>query len=359
MNKQNRAILSSAIALLSLGLAYVPLPGVNQTIVVVSGSELEEPLAKIETLFEEQNPNIDVQIKIQGSQDLVNNYIDDKNDFTPTVLIPASGEIIAELRQRWQGQNQTSPFSKPPQPIAKTFLVGIAWVKRGNVLFPQGNFDWERLELAMEAGNWDKIGGPSQWGSFDFMMTDPNRSNSGQLTLSLWTASKGNNLSNPKVVSLFKTVKSGVYQPPRSTDILLQEFIARGPNDADVATVYESIALYRWQQAGANQGKPYQIYYLDPTVETIATAAIVQRNVSKPEAKAGSKFVDFLREKEQQEIFIQYGFRPIQENIDLKSVYNSPWNQNIPGAALNPSVTIKPAPKEQEISEIQKLWQRN
>ncbi|WAN69895.1 hypothetical protein BJP36_38035 [Moorena producens JHB] len=36
-----------------------------------------------------------------------------------------------------------------------------------------------------------------------------------------------------------------VYQPPYSTDILLQEFIAYGSHDPDVATVYQSIALHR------------------------------------------------------------------------------------------------------------------
>lgn len=137
MNKQNRAIISSAIALLSLGLAYFPLPGVNQTIVVVSGSELEEPLAKIEPLFEAQNPNIDVQIKIQGSQDLVNNYIDDKNDFTPTVLIPASGEIIAELKQRWQGQNQTSPSLNLPNPLRKPSWWVLPGQKEVKSSFPR------------------------------------------------------------------------------------------------------------------------------------------------------------------------------------------------------------------------------
>ena len=359
MNKQNKAIVSGAIALFSLGLAYAPLPGVNQTIFVVSGSELAEPLELIEDLFEEQNPNLEIEIKIQGSQDLVNNYIDDKNDFKPTVLIPASGEILTELSQRWQAQNQTQPFSQTPQPIAKTFLVGIAWPERGNTLFPQGNFSWERVEKAIELSNWDKIGGKSNWGSFDFVMTDPNRSNSGQLTLSLWADSKSKNLADAKIASLVKTVKNHLYQPPRSTDILLQEFIARGPNDADVATVYESIALYRWQQAGANQGKPYQIYYLNPTVETVATAAIVGRDVSKKEAQAGSKFIDFLQQKEQQEIFIQYGFRPVKDKIDLKSVPNSPWNENIPGAEIKPKVSIKPAPKKEEIGELQKLWQRN
>ncbi|MEO1300418.1 MAG: ABC transporter substrate-binding protein, partial [Cyanobacteria bacterium J06636_16] len=97
MKQGSRMAISAAIALASLGLAYVPLPGVSKTITVVSGSELQEPLAVLEQRFEEANPNIDLNIEIQGSQDIVNNYVDDRNDFTPTVLIPANGQLLDEL----------------------------------------------------------------------------------------------------------------------------------------------------------------------------------------------------------------------------------------------------------------------
>jgi hypothetical protein len=43
-------------------------------------------------------------------------------------------------------------------------------------------------------------------------------------------------------------IKRSEYQPARSSDILLQEFVAKGVNEADIATDYESIALSRWGQ---------------------------------------------------------------------------------------------------------------
>ena len=360
--RQKRVATSVILAVAALGLAYAPIPGLEQKIVVVSGTELAEPLQQLEAKFEQKYPNINLELKFQGSQDMVNNFIDDKNDFKPTVLIPASQELLEELSQRWQTQNNTKPFYQPPQAIAKTFLVGIAWPERGQVLFPDGRFSFKRVEEAMNAGSWDRIGGETNWGSFDFVTTDPTRSNSGQMTLNLWAASKQNNstnLNNPAVESLFSTIKRSVYQPPRSTDILLQEFIARGPNDADVATVYESIALYRWQQSAANQGKPYKIYYLNPTIETVATAAILSQNVNSVNANAAQKFINFLTEPEQQEVFVQYGFRPIRNDINLESIPNSPWTQNIPGAQVKPLVSTLPAPKQSELGEIQRLWLRS
>ena len=362
---QNRVFISAGIILAALGLAYAPIPGLQQTVVIVSGTELKAPLEKLEAKFEKENPNIKIELKFQGSQDIVNKFIDKKNDFKPTILMPASGELLGELSQRYQAQNNKEPFYHQPQPIAKTLLVAIAWSERGKALFPNNKFSWQRVEQAMQANSWEAVGGQKNWGSFDFLITNPTRSNSAQVTLSLWAMSKQNgsnlnniNYSNPAVTSLFSTIKKSVYQPPRSTDILLQEFISRGSNEADVATVYESIALFRWQQSAKNQPNPYQIYYLNPTVETVATAAIVRQNVDSGTANAAKQFVSFLTQAEQQKVFVQYGFRPTNNNINLRSVPNSPWSQNIPGAQVNPSTKTLPAPNKQAIGEIQRLWLR-
>ncbi|MGI0479525.1 hypothetical protein ACN4EE_01910 [Geminocystis sp. CENA526] len=81
-----------------------------------------------------------------------------------------------------------------------------------------------------------------------------------------------------------------------------------------------------------------------------------QKNVSNSEAKKAQKFIDFLTKDEQQIIFANYGFRPIN-NLELKSL--SPWNQNIEGVEINPSVTVKLSPTPEIINEIQKVWYRS
>lgn len=360
----SRMLTSMGILLASLGLAYAPLPGTQQTIVVVSGTELQEPLQTLQVEFEKQHPDIKLELKFQGSQDMVNRFLDNQNDFKPTVLIPANGEILTELRDRWRTQNGSDPFYQDPRPIAKTLLVGIAWPERGKVLFPDGQFRWNRLEQAMQAGNWGAIGGSPNWGSFDFLTTNPTRSNSGQLTLSLWAQSKLGGtlttagLSTPTVQSFFNLAKRSVFQPPPSTDTLLQEFITRGPNEADVATVYESVALHRWQQAKANQSSTYQIYYPNPTVETVSTAVVLRPQNGEGTAKAGETFLTFLTQRAQQQVFVRYGFRPIDASIDLKTVPESPWNQQIPGVSTAvPGQPIQP-PDRQTLTEILRQWER-
>ncbi|MGF1535413.1 MAG: substrate-binding domain-containing protein [Elainellaceae cyanobacterium] len=356
-----RLLSSFGIIAAALGLAYIPIPGAQQRLVVVSGTELQEPLQALEARFEQANPNIQIDLEFVGSRDIINRYIDDDFDANPTILIPANGELLQEVSDRWQGAD--SPFYGAPEPIAKTLLVGVAWSDRGQVLFPKGEFDWGRVEAALNASVWPAIGGQNDWGSFDLVITDPGRSNSGQLALGLWAKSEsGGNLSpstlgQPQIQDLFSLVKRSVYQPPRSTDTLLQEFIARGPNDADVALVYESIALNRWEQSAATQNKPYQIYYLNPSIETVSTAAIATRDVGRAEAEAANEFLDFLKASQQQETFVQFGFRPAAANLDLVNVPGSPWAASIPGAAVDPPPATE-TPSQQILTEIVRLWQR-
>jgi ABC-type molybdate transport system substrate-binding protein len=365
-NQRSRLYISIAMIAAALGLAYAPLSSKKPaSVIVVSGSELEEPLKKIIQQFGQQHPEIKITLKTQGSLDMVNRYIDDKNDFQPTVLIPANGELLKDLETRWRTQNNSAAFYSAPQPIAKTRLVAIAWTERGKALFPDGKFRWERIEQAMKSQNWGSFGSPAAWGSFDFKMTDPARSNSGQLTLGLWLESKLKqstlstaDLSTPQAQSLVSLVKRSVYQPARSSDILLQEFVAKGANEADIATDYESIALSRWAQSKTSQNQPYQIYDISPTVETVSTAAIVQRNIDQDTAKAAQTFINALTESTYQSVLVQYGFRPINPTVAIESVTGSPWQQNIPGAQVKSATSTVSSPPLQTLREMGRLWER-
>jgi ABC-type molybdate transport system substrate-binding protein len=362
---QRRSVLISLVIIFcALALTFLPLPGLKQHITVVAGSELQQILPILSQRFQQSHPGITVELKFEGSQDIVNKFIDRRFDYTPTVLIPADAAHLNELRSRWQAQNPGEAFYSQPRPLAKTLLVAIAWPERGKVLFPQGQFSWQQIEQVLDTGNWSRVGGPANWGSFDLLLTDPTRSNSAQQGLYLWATTKlgtppdQNQLSQPPLSNLFAMVKRSVYQPPRSTDILLQEFIARGVNDADVALVYESIALSRWQSSQTSQGQPYQIYYLNPTLENTSTAAIVREQVDANMAAAATQFIDYLSQTPQQEVFVQYGFRPAAVNLALRQVASSPWRQNIPGSQVQLQGKVLPAPSSQVLDEIARQWNR-
>ena len=65
-----------------------------------------------------------------------------------------------------------------------------------------------------------------------------------------------------------------------------------------------------------------------------------------------------MTEKPQQEIFVKYGFRPIINSLDLKSVPESPWSENIPGAEVNPAGQSEVTPDSQILEEVKRLWER-
>jgi len=350
MKKTTRrsVILSLITILITLGLTYGPLPGFQQSIVVVSGTELQEPLEFLQSRFKDQHPNINLILKFQGSQDIVDNYLDEKNDFNPTVIIPASEEFLKDLDKRWKAQNNSDTFYDNPRAITKTFLVAVSWAERAKALFPDGIFKWQRLEEAISARNWNKLGNYPNWGSFDLIIADPLRSNSGQQTLYLWAAAKLNNnnlnfdlLNKPEISELFSLIKKSIYQTPRSTDLLLKEFISKGPNEGDIAIVYESAALFRRQESSKTTGGiPYKIYYINPTVETIQTAAIVHRKVDQGQANAAREFINFLTQPQQQQVFAQYGFRSVN-------------------SGSLPNVQVTTSPNFQTLDEIKRIWQRS
>lgn len=365
MVKSQRSLyISLAIIAAALGLTFYPLPDDQvQTLVVVSGSELEPPLKKLIETFHQQQSKIRIDLKVQGSLDMVNRFIDDRNDFQPTVLIPANQDTLKRLEQRW---TESEPaFYGEPQPLAKTRLVAITWPERGKALFPDGNFSWNRLETAMNAQQWGSFGGSANWGSFDFVMTDPTRSNSGQMTLSLWLSHKLQksslqvaDLNSPTAQSAVSTLKQSIYQPARSSDILMQEFVARGANDADIITNYESVALNRWEQSKVSQGQPYQIYEINPTVENKPTAAIIRRQVNEKTAQKARDFIEYLSKPNQQKVFIQYGFRPVHPDVKLEENATALWQQNT-GISLKPKAQIMDSPSVDVLKEVGRLWERS
>ena len=345
---RRRTVLSLVFLTAGLLGGVAPLPGESRQLVVVAGTELQQALLALKPSFEQRYPGVRLALYFRGSQALANDYLEDRyRDVKPTIVIPANGEILTKLAEDWRAREQSDPFYGPPQPIARTFLVGIAWPQRG------------RVAQALRAGQWSALGGPAQWGSFDFRMTDPLRSNSGQLTLSLWAGYvlgapvTSTNLDAAPVQDLFRLIKRSVYQPPDSTDTLLEVFIAQGENEGDVAVVYESIALSRWSQAQRSRSQGYQVYYFSPTIETVSTAAIVRRYVSPGLARTAQQFLDYLRGVEAQQVLVQKGFRPVIA-LDVTTVAGSPWQQGIPGVEVKPQVQALPSPATAVLQEIQK-----
>jgi ABC-type molybdate transport system substrate-binding protein len=329
-----RRALSLGIAAAALVLAAAPLPGLRRSLLVAVGSELEQPLQRLEPLFERRYPGIDLQWRVQGAQDMVNLNLEASPE-RARVLIPSNQDQLKAFQAVQAAQGNGAPFTTPPRPIARTLLVAVAWPDRATRLFPDGRFSWPRLRQATAAGQWSALGGPAEWGSFDLRTTDPLRSNSGQLTLALWSRDQ----PQPAAVAL---LRRAVYRPARSTDILLKEFISGGRNEGDVAMVYEAAALMRSGEAQQRWPGGYRLLVPDPTIETVLAAAVL-RGEAQGGAADGERFVAFLAEGEAQGVLRELGFRA----LDGRG-----------GSPEGHGVRRLPSPERQQIDELLRLWQQ-
>ncbi|MDM7952959.1 MAG: substrate-binding domain-containing protein [Cyanobium sp. CZS 25K] len=329
-----RRLLSLLIAGASLLLATAPVPGLRRPLVVVVGSELAGAMAELEPIFERRHGGIDLAWKVQGAQDMVNRAREEGPE-RPRVLIPANRDLLDQLAADLGAQGSATAFLQPPVPVARTLLVAVAWPERARRLFPDGRFSWALLRRATAAGQWGALGAPMSWGSVDLRSTDPMRSNSGQLTLALWC--RGQNGADCAA-----GLRRAVYRPARSTDILLQEFISGGPNEGDLAMVYEASALTRQQEANRQRPGGYVLLFPDPTIETVLAAAVL-RGEAAGRSEDGERFVAFLLSKEGQAVLTRLGFRGADGGG---------------GSPQARGVKLLPPPSPREREELLRLWQQ-
>ena len=318
LNLSQRRGLSLVILAVAFALSAAPWSPFRRRLSIVVGSELEQPMQDLESRFEQSHSDIDLVWRVEGSQDMINQALNISAE-RPRVLIPASGELLRGLAKRLRRQ-QSSSGLRDPQPIARTVLVAVSWPERADILFGKSNFNWSSLSNALTKKRWDALGGRPGWGRFNMRSTDPSRSNSGQLALLLWMRSQKNDRS----VALWR---QSLYQPPRSTDILLREFISTGPNDGDLAFVYESIALSRAEESQQRQGVRYRILAPDPSFETVLEAAVLEGD-AQGKISDGETFIRFLRSDEQQKLLMDWGFRShdgrLPEGAERIQILSSP-----------------------------------
>lgn len=299
-------------------------PGIDciNVLAIAAGTEMEEPLKFLAAEYQKEHPEVRIQLKFQGSQELTDNYRQGKGS-RPQILIPASAQLLNNI----EGERQ---------PIAKTLLVGVVWQESASALFPDGQWDWAKVEAALKAPNW------LNRGKFVLAFTDPKRSNSGRMTLDLWARSTTLGKS-----SLFKLIPANV-ERHRSTDTLLQEFVAT--KDSNAAIVYESSAIYRFLQAKVGQKMPYQIYYPNPTLETEITAVVLPGDGKV--MKASQNFIAFLKADARQKTLARYGFRPVNDNNLVGE-----WGGGIPGIKADPPVEVLPI--STDIDKLLENWENS
>lgn len=329
-----RRFLSLGLATTALVLASPAVPGPRRPLLVAVGSELESTMRQLEPDFERSHPTLDLRWEVLGAQEMVNRQLDGGPE-RARVLIPSNGDQLKAYAEAMRTRGEATPFAASPQTIARTLLVAVAWPDRAQRLFPDGRFAWPRLRQAAAAGQWAALGAPAAWGSVDVRCTDPLRSSSGQMTLALWSRDQ------PPQAAV-AALRRAVYRPARSTDILLREFISGGPNDGDIALVYESGASERQAEARSRHPDGYRLLVPDPTIELRLDAAVVS-GAAMGRADDGKTLVAYLRGADGQAMLRRQGFR----GADGRG-----------GTGAGDRVQRLPTPSPAALAELQRLWQQ-
>jgi hypothetical protein len=333
------AIISPAVR----SVAYAPLrelilPEPEPIVVnVLYSTEKAEWLDTVVARFEATRPQIDgrpiqLQLEKMGSREMYLAVLD--GTAQPDIISPASSLQIAILEDL-----STSRFGAPVvhpadeascRPVVESPLVLVAWRDRATVLWgtdPNSHL-WMRLHDALtHPQGWEAYDHP-EWGYIKFSHTNPLKSNSGFMTILLMTYNyfgKRDGLTSADILSdadyqrWFIEFESTISNFGDSTGTYMEEIVAYGPSLYDMVAVYEATAIEHAENAVGRYGE-LQIYYPPATLVSDHPFCIMDAEwVTPEEAQAAQMFIDFLTEREAQELaLLEHGFRPVDRSIPLE-----------------------------------------
>jgi hypothetical protein len=253
------------------------------------------------------------------------------------VWSPASGAYRGVFEREWRVRHGGgSPIARA-EPLALTPMVFVMWKPRHEAFVRKyGTVTFKTVaEAAREPAGWGAIGGRPEWGLFKFGHTDPNKSNSGLLTLVLMAyehSKKQRGLSpsdvtDPAFQAWFRSFERSLTRPggglTHSTGILMREMVLRGPSQYDCLVLYENLAVEYLEQARDHWGD-LVVSYPEPNLWNDHPYYVLDVPWSGPvERAAAGRFLDFLLSESVQRQALEHGFRPGNPSVPVR-VSSSP-----------------------------------
>lgn len=338
---------------------------------IVYGSEkrawLEEVIARFNNAAQKTSDGKTIRVTAtpMGSTDALNQIL--SGAIQPTVWSPASRILLPVANQEWGTRNPGQQLVDESAPALVLSPVVIAlWEPMARVLgWPNKPIGWTEIaELIASGKTWKDFGRP-EWGPIQFGHTHPDYSNSGISTIIAITyaaAGKTRGLTvadaqDPRTAELMRKVQSGVIHYGESTGFFAEQMFNRGPGYLSAAVLYENLIIEsRDRSRYPNLATPViAIYPREGTFWSDHPYAILNAPWVTPEQRAAAEaFQNFLLAVPQQELALQYGFRPA--NIDV------PIGPPItPDNGVNPNEpkTILETPRPDVLAAIRANWTAN
>ncbi|MBN1486155.1 MAG: substrate-binding domain-containing protein [Anaerolineae bacterium] len=333
---------------------------------------LDEVLPQFEAQHYRVNGHpIKIELEKMGSREMYLAILDGEKQ--PDMMSPASSlqiSLLQDLSASKFGDSLVNREDKENcRPVLTSPIVLVAWKDRATVLWgdnPNGNM-WRRMHDALtNPQGWEAYGYP-EWGYIKFGHTNPLKSNSGFQTVLLMTYNyfeKTSGLTSADILSdsdyqqWLIEFESTISKFGDSTGTYMQEIVAYGPSLYDFVAVYEATAIEQAENAVGRYGE-LKIYYPPGTSLSDHPFCVLDAEWVTPEkAEAAQIFLDFLTEREMQELSLQYGFRPVDPSIPLDGP-DSPFVRYIANGVkldLPPSVEVPPG---NVLNTLLDFWGRN
>jgi hypothetical protein len=305
------------------------------------------------------------------------------DDPRPTVVSPASSIWIEVLEADWATRNGGAIIAGSPPPLVLTPLVAVAWEERAKVLWPRGtDAFWSSLHDALaDDGGWisvaeangfgpgtDEYAAAQRWGLVKFGHTSPLSSNSGAQALVLMAYgyhNKTSGLSSADVLDAgfqgwMEEMERAVLDFGDSTGTFMTSMVQFGPSKYDVVLVYENLAVENIEVAQGRWGQNLRVYYPPATLFSDHPYAILGDPLTTPEQRAAAeRFQRFLLERPQQELALQFGFRPADPGVPVvTSSPNNPFNKYASyGVQVDIAQQVETPPGE-TIATLLEFWRR-
>lgn len=285
----------------------------------------------------------------------------------PTVWSPASSIYIPVANAEWQRSEHTGDLVVgTPNDLVLSPVVIAMWQPMAMALgWPEKAIGWSDIaELAISDEGWAAYG-YDIWGSFKFGHTHPNYSNSGIVSVIAEVyagAEKQRNLTiedlqSEAVKSFMTEVESSIIHYGVSTGFFAERMFERGPSYLSAAVMYENLVVAQETKRLSGESSQLPVVALYPKEGTFWSnhpyCILDAAWVTDEQRVAAEIFEDFLLDREQQLLAIQYGFRPADPSIPL----TTPLNREHGVDPAQPQ-TVLEIPSAEVIGGIQELWRQ-
>lgn len=338
------------------------------TVTMVYGSEKEDWLEPLIETFNAQKVKtesgeiIEIQATPMGSIESAREIND--GTLQPTVWSPASSIYLPVANAEWRQNHAADLFSGTPNDLVLSPVVIAMWKPMAEALgWPDKALGWADIgEMAFSEEGWAAFGYP-EWGTFKFGHTHPEYSNSGICSVIASTYAGADkqrdltleDLADPDVIDFLSAVEKSIIHYGSSTGFFASRMFERGPSYLSAAVMYENLVVYQENErlSGRSQQTPVvALYPREGTFWSNHPYVILDANwVTDEQREAAEIFEDFLLDRPQQLLAIEYGFRPSDPAIPLSAPLDEAHGVD-PGQPQ----TILEVPEAEVIRGIEELW---